>query len=432
VRRAAVVAVSLGASLLLALAPAPAAAQPPPTPPSNPSDNELESSGADVASKAGEIGRLTGELTRLQGEAEELQMQLGAQREAANQALVDLQLAEDAAAEAARAADAARLETDAATSAIDAARVRVDEFAALAYQQGLGAGSLGLLMTAASPEDALDRAHFAEIVAEQQLTALDTLERARVAKANADSTARAARERAEEKAAAALGAKQAADSAVNTAEAAAAAQERQLQSVDERRVAVEQALADAESRDAGLRAQRQRYTDWQAAQAAAQAANENAEQSAARGRLGAGGGDGTIQDVIDRAVSQLGVTYAWGGGTAGGPSRGIRDGGTADRHGDYRKVGFDCSGLMIYAFAAIGARLPHYSGYQYNSGRKVPLAQRQPGDMLFWAYPGGRIHHVALYLGNGRMVEAPFSGGKVRIVPVRMSGGLLPYATRMI
>ena len=216
-----------------------------------------------------------------------------------------------------------------------------------------------------------------------------------------------------------------------TAEQASAAQLRQLQSVDERRVAVEGALADAESRDAGLRAQRQRYGEWLTAQQAAQAASDQAEQSAAQGRLGPGAG-GTIQAVIDRAVSQLGVTYAWGGGTAGGPSRGIRDGGTADRHGDFRKVGFDCSGLMIYAFAAIGASLPHYSGYQYNSGRKVPLAQRQPGDMLFWAYRGGRIHHVALYLGNGRMVEAPYSGGQVRIVPLRSTGGLLPYVTRMI
>lgn len=430
VRRAAVIAVALVAAVLLGLLPAPAAAQPP-APPPNPSDQDLDSSGADVAAKAGEIGRLTGELTRLQGEAEELQMQLGAQREAANQALVDLQVAEDAAAEAARQADAARLETEAATGAIEAARGRVDEFAAIAYQQGLGSGSLGLLMTAASPEDALARAHFAEIIAEQQITALDALERARVAKANADSTARAASERAEEKAAAALGAKQAADTAVNTAEQATAAQLRQLQSVDDRRGAVERALADAESRDAGLRTQRQRYTEWQAAQQAAQEARDRADQTAAQGRLAPGGG-GTIQAVIDRAVSQLGVTYAWGGGTAGGPSRGIRDGGTADRHGDFRKVGFDCSGLMIYAFAAIGARLPHYSGYQYNSGRKVPLAQRQPGDMLFWAYRGGRIHHVALYLGNGRMVEAPYSGGKVRIVPVRTTGGLLPYVTRMI
>lgn len=102
----------------------------------------------------------------------------------------------------------------------------------------------------------------------------------------------------------------------------------------------------------------------------------------------------------------------------------------ADAHGDYRKIGFDCSGLMIYAFAGVKA-LPHYSGYQYEAGRKVPLSQMRRGDMLFWGRGGGRIHHVALYLGNGQMVEAPHSGSVVKVSPVRY-GGIMPYATRLI
>jgi cell wall-associated NlpC family hydrolase len=127
-------------------------------------------------------------------------------------------------------------------------------------------------------------------------------------------------------------------------------------------------------------------------------------------------------------MSQLGVQYAWGGGNTQGPTYGIRDGGVADSHGDYRKIGFDCSGLMIYAFAPI-TTLPHYSGYQYHSGRKVPLSQMRRGDMLFWGTQ--RIHHVALYLGNGQMIEAPESGKHVRVAPVRY-GDILPYAVRMI
>ena len=112
------------------------------------------------------------------------------------------------------------------------------------------------------------------------------------------------------------------------------------------------------------------------------------------------------------------------------PTRGIRDGGIADLYGDYNKIGFDCSGLMIYAFAAAGYNLPHYSGYQAQAGQQVPLSQMAPGDMLFWA-TGGRIHHVALYIGNGQMVEAPYSGSHVRIAPVRY-GGIVPYATRLL
>ena len=84
-------------------------------------------------------------------------------------------------------------------------------------------------------------------------------------------------------------------------------------------------------------------------------------------------------------MSQLNKPYAWGGGgDANGPTKGIRDGGVADAHGDYNKIGFDCSGLMIYAFAGIGYDLPHYTGYQY-VGPRAPIAMMQRGDMIFWA-----------------------------------------------
>ncbi|MGH3977374.1 MAG: NlpC/P60 family protein, partial [Pseudonocardiaceae bacterium] len=138
-----------------------------------------------------------------------------------------------------------------------------------------------------------------------------------------------------------------------------------------------------------------------------------------------------VRTVINRAMSQLGVRYSWGGGNAHGPTIGIRDGGVADTFGDYRKIGFDCSGLMIYAFSrALGYSLPHYSGFQYNSGRKVPLASKRPGDMLFWSR-NGTIHHVALYIGGGQMVEAPYSGAAVRVTSVRYAG-IMPYAVRML
>ncbi|WP_255584007.1 NlpC/P60 family protein [Dietzia sp. ANT_WB102] len=150
---------------------------------------------------------------------------------------------------------------------------------------------------------------------------------------------------------------------------------------------------------------------------------------------GPGGGQGgnsgppsnsaRVETVVNRALSQLGVPYAWGGGDAKGPTRGIRDGGVADSHGDYNKIGFDCSGLMIYAFAGIGKALPHYTGYQYTAGPQHPVATRQRGDMLFW--PG----HVALYLGDGKMVEAPQSGDVVKISSVRMAG-IWPMVVRLV
>jgi cell wall-associated NlpC family hydrolase len=132
-------------------------------------------------------------------------------------------------------------------------------------------------------------------------------------------------------------------------------------------------------------------------------------------------GNRAIEHVIKRAQSQIGVPYSWGGGNAAGPSRGI-DGGA-------NTVGFDCSGLVLYAFAGAGINLPHYSGSQYNMGRKIPVAQMRRGDVLFWGPNGSQ--HVAIYLGNNQMIEAPYTGSFVKISPVRTSG-MTPFAVRYI
>ncbi|MHA2789003.1 DIP1281 family NlpC/P60 protein [Corynebacterium sp. S7] len=136
-----------------------------------------------------------------------------------------------------------------------------------------------------------------------------------------------------------------------------------------------------------------------------------------------------IETVIARAESQLGTSYAWGGGNANGPTLGIRDGGVADSYGDYNRVGFDCSGLTLYAFSGAGISLPHYTGYQYQRGTKVSPSQAQRGDLLFWGPQGNS--HVAIYLGDGMMIEAPQSGSVVKKSPVRWSG-MSEYAVRLI
>ncbi|MGN7131815.1 NlpC/P60 family protein [Rhodococcoides corynebacterioides] len=140
-------------------------------------------------------------------------------------------------------------------------------------------------------------------------------------------------------------------------------------------------------------------------------------------------GSAAIELVIDRGMSVLGTPYSWGGGNENGPTKGIRDGGVADSYGDYNKVGFDCSGLMMYAFGGLGISLPHYTGYQYTAGKQVPSSQMKRGDMLFWG--PGASQHVALYLGDGTMLEAPQSGDVVKVSPVRWSG-MTPYAVRMV
>ena len=128
-----------------------------------------------------------------------------------------------------------------------------------------------------------------------------------------------------------------------------------------------------------------------------------------------------VEYVIRRGASQMGVPYSWGGGSLQGPSRGVGSG--ADT------VGFDCSGLTRYSFAGVGVLIPRYSGDQYNTGRQVTPAEAKRGDLIFYG-PGGS-QHVAIYLGNGQMLEASGSAGKVTTSPVR-TAGMSPYLARII
>ncbi|WP_051944743.1 C40 family peptidase [Streptacidiphilus rugosus] len=127
--------------------------------------------------------------------------------------------------------------------------------------------------------------------------------------------------------------------------------------------------------------------------------------------------------AVQVALAQLGVPYAWGGGSLAGPTLGFCDGVNGYRDGvclaDHT-VGFDCSGLVRYAWyqASGGAVvLPHYSAAQALLGRRV-IDRRAllPGDLLFFAEPGGRVHHVGLYLGDGAMIHAEHTGTRVAVL----------------
>jgi cell wall-associated NlpC family hydrolase len=87
-----------------------------------------------------------------------------------------------------------------------------------------------------------------------------------------------------------------------------------------------------------------------------------------------------VDTVIRFALAQVGKPYQWG---AAGPSR------------------YDCSGLVMAAYARIGIRLPHQSGAMLGHGRRVSRAQLRPGDLV-WPHPG----HVGIYVGGGRFVHA--------------------------
>ncbi|QYC45077.1 Peptidoglycan endopeptidase RipA precursor [Nonomuraea coxensis DSM 45129] len=112
------------------------------------------------------------------------------------------------------------------------------------------------------------------------------------------------------------------------------------------------------------------------------------------------------QIAASAALTQLGVSFSWGGGSAKGPTLGIgRGAGTR---------GFDCSGLTLYAWSRAGVRLSHYTGAQFRQGRRITRAARRAGDLLFFGGGRGDPTHVALYLGGGLMVHAPKTGDVVR------------------
>jgi cell wall-associated NlpC family hydrolase len=127
-------------------------------------------------------------------------------------------------------------------------------------------------------------------------------------------------------------------------------------------------------------------------------------------------GTGSAKSVIAAASQWIGkAPYSWGGGDANGPTKGICDGSDCSAE---NVVGFDCSGLALYAYAQIKITLPHGALDQYNLLHKVPRDQLLPGDLLFYATDPSNpatIHHVTIFLGGDQMVEAATTGTMVRI-----------------
>lgn len=86
------------------------------------------------------------------------------------------------------------------------------------------------------------------------------------------------------------------------------------------------------------------------------------------------------------------------------------------RYGGTTPAGFDCSGFVQYVFReAAGIKLPRTSRSQFGAARRVPRGNEEPSDLLFFDINGRGISHVGIYLGQGRFVHAPSSGGEVKI-----------------
>jgi hypothetical protein len=129
---------------------------------------------------------------------------------------------------------------------------------------------------------------------------------------------------------------------------------------------------------------------------------------------------GFARALIAAAAKQIGTPYVWGGGSFTGPTG----------------AGFDCSGLVLYAaYQASGGRirLPHYPGDQIHPGRPVSWADKRPGDLIFFTYPGVTgPHHVAIYVGGDRILQAPHTGEAVRYGTIGEFAGQVMIIRRLV
>lgn len=108
--------------------------------------------------------------------------------------------------------------------------------------------------------------------------------------------------------------------------------------------------------------------------------------------------------AVKFALQEVGTPYRWAG--------------------ESPATGFDCSGLVRWAYGRVGIDVPHSSYALYDVGRRVPVSRLAPGDILFFSGLG----HVGLYVGKGRMVHSPQTGRTVEVVQLSATG----YGTRLV
>ncbi len=411
---------------------------------------------------------------------QDLNAQIQTEEESVNKAVVDVETARENATAAQHDVEASQQSVKTADAAIADAQKRFDRFAVASYVNGPSDSYL----TAASPDDMIATAAAGQTLAASSQQVMDNLQRARTEQLNKDSSARLAKQKADKAVADAQSSQNAAVAALTSAQHKFGEQQQEITRLGEERNAAQARLdaartwsASAGGPDAGPRAASSDRWDpaapgspnrpqgnggkwdgaWDPTLPQVPSANipgdpiailnkvlgisaTSSEVTSNMGRsflqqLGlaptpTGITNGKIprvygrqasEYVIRRGLSQLGVPYSWGGGTAAGPGKGIGSGSGT--------TGFDCSGLVLYSFAGVGIKLPHYSGSQYDLGRKIPASQMRRGDVIFYG-PGGS-QHVTIYLGQGQMLEAPDVGLKVRVAPVRTSG-MTPYVVRYI
>lgn len=379
----------------LLVAPAPAQAASP-----GPSDGQL-SAAQQAATVAGQqVGQINAQIALAQSAVSRA-------RAAANIALGRYESREAAYESAAAAAQHAADVAAAARAAQDEARAQVAAFARTSYIQGSTSAGYAAALTADGPGQMMERnallaaanGHRTDVLG-QMTAAADQASAATQAAATARNVAATVRQQAQTDL-----------TAASNLETAA---RRDAAALQKQQVTWQARLQVAQQNLLGLRRARAlavAYQQQQAAAAAAEAAY-SVRGSAAIASVGNRGRTPAARTAIAAALRWLGQMYAWGGGSLTGPSEGFGP--------DVGVVGFDCSGLTRYAYAQAGITIPRVAADQYAVLRSVSTLE--PGDLVFYATDPrdpSTVHHVAMYLGRGQMIEAPESGERVHVTAMR-------------
>ena len=220
-------------------------------------------------------------------------------------------------------------------------------------------------------------------------------------RAREEAAAQAAAKAASEKAAADLAQKQAEQAAAQPQESAPAPQEQSSRPSSGQRASAQEPATTSQPEPEAVGEE-----EAASAPAPAPAPEPATSSEPAPSRSG-----NAASTAISTAMSYIGTPYVWAGESASG---------------------LDCSGLTMVSYAAAGVDLTHSSRVQYGEGAQVPLDAVQPGDLVFWSSDGSQsgIYHVAIYLGDDMMIEAPTFGMTVRVTSMRYSG-VMPYAVRL-
>jgi cell wall-associated NlpC family hydrolase len=365
--------------------------------PRRPSDSQIATAQAAADAAAARIGALAGQLTAAKDAVDDA-------RATARIAMDEYQATQDAYVVARQKADAAAAASAKATAELGVARDDVVAFARRSYMEGSTYSGAAALITAADPAEFVQRAALLEAAGSHRSDVLDLVTVLQEQATEAETVARdtlASATALQEHAATSLAKAQAAEV---SARGEAAALETQQAQLTTQLAAAQKELGAL----VGERAAADRLA--QVAPTVTPPPSRNVVPAPSGNQTRAGDENATAAQIaIDAAMGHRGTPYAWGGGGSAGPGPGQAP--------DRGVVGFDCSGLTQYAYAQAGISIPRNSRAQYSALPKVSSNDLRPGDLVFWATNPSdpqTIHHVALYLGNGRVVQAPESGDVVK------------------